>query len=78
MYHIKKMTKPKQEFQSKYRDVVSAADHASIVQVMGFCVVTCKKAPRKDKQDTESKLWVSIGPKYKSQAIPAVQNPEKI
>lgn len=57
---------------------MSAADHAAIVQVMGFCVVTCKKAPRKDKQDTESKLHVSIAAKYKSQAIPAVQKPEKI
>lgn len=33
-----------------YREVVRARDRTAIFQVMGFCVVTRKQAPGKDKQ----------------------------
>lgn len=35
-----------------YQEVVRAHDHAAIIQVMGFCVVTRKQSPGNNKQKT--------------------------
>lgn len=39
-----------------YHEVVRACDRTAIFQVMGFCIVTCKQPPRKDKQKQQVNL----------------------